>query len=196
MKKIIAFDCISGDREVFYALNAIYKFLKENKDYKVIAFIDDSIDKVSLIKGDNIEYRYVKEKILQTDSPLEIRRKPNSSLILAIKEVVEGNASAVITAAASPAVVLAGYLYSKPLKPDFKPAFCPIVTSIEGNKKILLDAGANKDVTSEMLKNYAILGRIYLKTLEVSDNPRVRLLNIGQEENKGNDFMIETYNLL
>ncbi len=196
-KKVIAFDITSGDGNLINALNSIKKFLEENKEYKVIAFVKNDVkieDKYNNIE--NLSFEYAKEKIEQTDGPLQVKRKSDSTLVKAIQCVIEGRADLIISAAASGPLVTAGYLFSKPINPDFKPAFAPIGKTISGKSKIFLDVGANIDVNPETLEKYAIMGSIFSKTMGFSNNPRVSLLNIGEEETKGNQLLKETHKLL
>ncbi len=195
MKKIIAFDMVSGDKGFETAFEAAKIFLKENEDYKIIGFTN--IKEIPEEKKiDRLEYRYFDQKINQEDSPLQIKRKPNSTLVKSIEAVIKGEADAIISPAASGPLVTAGYIMSKTMVPSIKPGFAPIFQNHKGEKKIIVDVGANIDTNAETLLTYAKMGSVYIKSLGINENPRVRLLNIGAEEKKGNALMNEAYQLL
>lgn len=193
--KKIAFDMVSGDEGFKNTYHASEEFLKKNKDYKILGFINDK-NLIPKKYNQRIKFIICKEKIEQTDGPLQIRRKPDSTLIRAIESVIKKEAEFVVTAAASGPVVVAGFLYSKSIKNNIKPAFAPIVLNEVGKHKVFLDVGANIDANSDILKIYAKLGVEYAKALNISDNPRVKLLNIGIEDFKGSPLMKETYKKL
>lgn len=190
--KVIAFDLVSGDSGFETTYQATEDFLKNNKDYKIIAFIDNK--KYIPEKYNNrIEFIVCKEKIKQSDGPIQIKRKPDSTLVKSIEAVLDHRANFVVTAASSGPTVIAGYLFSKPIKKGLKPAFAPIALDKNGKKKIMLDVGANLDTNSDVLVSYAKMGSEYIKALGISKNPRIRLLNIGIEDFKGTELLKETY---
>ncbi len=199
LKNTISFDLSSGDGDFFDSLNSIVKFLKDNENYKIIAFLTKK-DKDRLedeyFNINNLKFEVCENKIEQTDGPLQVKRKSNSTLVKALKLLVDGKANLLISSAASGPLVTSGYLFSKPINPNFKPAFSPIAKSITGKSKIFLDVGANIDFDSKTLEKYAVMGTIFSKTMKFSDEPRVSLLNIGQETSKGNKLLRETYSLL
>ncbi|BDV02238.1 MAG: phosphate acyltransferase [Candidatus Hepatoplasma vulgare] len=193
--KIIAFDLVSGDSGFDITYQAAEDFLKNNKDYKILAFIDKK-NYIPDKYNKKIEFIICKDKINQSDGPIQIKRKPDSTLVRSIEAVINKKANFVVTAAGSGPTVIAGYLFSKPIKKGLKPAFAPIALDKNGKKKIMLDVGANLDANSDVLISYAKMGSEYIKALGISSNPRIRLLNIGIEDFKGTELLKETYNKL
>ncbi len=193
LKKIISFDVSSGDKGSEEAIKASIDFLEKNSDWKIIAFSNDEIKLKK--QPNNLEIIYCKEKILQTDSALEIRRKKDSTLIRAINSVLEGKSSAVLSAAASGPLVTAGYLLFKTIE-GIKPAFSIIASNIFGKLIIFLDVGANIGADSETLNKYAIMGSLFAKVMNISETPKVKLLNIGSEEKKGTQLQVDAFKLL
>ncbi len=199
IKNVISFDLSSGDGSFFDLLNAVIDFLKDNENYKIIAFLtkkDKSRLEDKYFDINNLEFVVCENKIEQTDGPLQVKRKPNSTLIKALKLVIDGEANLLISSASSGPLVASGYLFSKPINQNFKPAFSPIAKSTTGKNKIFLDVGANIDVDPQTLEKYAIMGSIFSKTMNFSSEPRVSLLNIGEEISKGNKLLKKTYQLL
>lgn len=192
MAKVIAFDFMSGDKGAEPAFKASEKFLQKNQDYKILAFITNNFS-IPSVYNQNIEFIECEEIILQTDGPMQIKRKENSTLIKAIKSVLDKKADFVVSAANSGPLVAAGYIYFRTITKDLRPAFSPLFSNIFGDKKVLIDAGANANPDSDTLVTYAIMGSEYFKALGISNRPRVKLLNIGEEEIKGNALLKETF---
>ncbi|BDV03719.1 MAG: phosphate acyltransferase [Candidatus Hepatoplasma scabrum] len=195
MEKVIAFDFMSGDKGAEPALKASEQFLQKNQDYRILAFITKDFI-IPSIYNQNIKFIECKDVIIQTDGPMQIKRKENSTLIRAIKSVLAKEANFVISAATSGPLVTAGYIYFKTITKDLKPAFSPLFSNIFGDQKILIDGGANANPDSDTLVTYAIMGSEYFKALGISNRPRVKLLNIGTEDTKGNNLLKETFDKL
>ena len=130
------------------------------------------------------------------DDPMEIRRgKKDCSMGKAFQLVVNGEADAFVSAGSTAALVTGGTLLVGRIKGVKRPALAPIIPSIN-SKYILLDGGANTEVRPEMLQQFAILGSVYMEKVMGIPSPRVGLLNIGTEEEKGRDLERETRELL
>ncbi len=195
MQKIISFDLESGDFGINSSYKAAIKFLKENPSYKITGFVKNETD----IPSDcpkNLKIIKTKELIQQSDGALELARKKDSTLIQSIDLVVKNKANAIVSAAPSSALVLASYLYSKPINKDTKPAFAPMVMGVDGKLKICTDMGANLGATAEQLEKYAIMSSVFSKLMNISSKPKVALLNIGTEKTKGTKLLKDTYSLL
>ncbi len=195
MNKVIAFDIQSGDKGPEVAYNAAKDFLSKNSDWKIVAFALESFKRPSDAPS-NFEIIYCDQVIEQDDSAMQVMRKKESTLVKALQYVIDGNASAVVSPAASGPLVTAGYIFSKTIVENIKPAFAPIYGSAKGSQKVALDVGANIDADASTLELYALMGQEYAKALGISNNPRVRLLNIGSEDSKGTPLMLETHKLL
>lgn len=191
MNKIIAFDLSSGESGIETAVASAVAFLNKNSDWKIKGFAIEEFksnhDRLEIIKCD--------EMIEANDSVLEVRRKTNSTLAKAIQSVIDGKADAVLSAAPSGALVTAGFLMSRSIE-GLKPAFSSSLPASDGTKRIVLDLGANIDANAEILHQYAQMGSIYSKVIGYSNNPVVRLLNIGTEDKKGTPLQVEAFKLL
>lgn len=193
MNKVIAFDLSSGDKGSTEAYKAAVDFSNLNKDWKILAYTYEDIDLTN--KPSNLEMIKCSEVISQNDGVLEVRRKTDATLIRAINAVVEGEAFGVISAAASGPLVAAGFLFFKTIE-GIKPAFAPIIASPTGERRVILDVGANIGADAKVLNQYAMIGTIFAKELELSKNPIVKQLNIGSEDKKGGELQKEAFELM
>ncbi|NOQ50232.1 MAG: hypothetical protein GQ557_01020 [Mycoplasmataceae bacterium] len=193
MNRVIAFDLVGGDKGIEVPLSASITFAKENLDWKLLLYSDLVIDH-KLPK--NIEVILCKTRITAKDSAISIVRKKDSTLVTALNATVNNQASAVISASLSGPLVTAGFLISKPINVDIKPGFAPFATKINGEVFVMLDVGANLGANAFTLEKYGLLGIEFCKALGISKNPKLKLLNIGHEKNKGTPLLKETYALL
>lgn len=133
------------------------------------------------------------EYILNTEEPtFAVRRKKNSSIVLAMNELLKEDYDGLISFGSTGAVLVSGLLIAKRVDNVERSALTLTIPTNKG-KMIILDVGANIECTKDILKQFAIMGNIYAKeTLEI-ENPKVALLNIGSEEKKGTTVLKETY---
>ena len=130
------------------------------------------------------------------DNPLDIRKaKANCSMGRAFGIVNEGKADAFVSAGSTAAIVVGGSMVAGRLKGVKRPSLVPIMPSVTG-QYLLLDGGANLECRPEMLLQFGIMGSIYMKELMGIESPRVGLLNIGAEEEKGRELEHGAYELL
>src|SRR5215207_3703251 len=136
------------------------------------------------------------ERITMDDKPAEaVRAKPNSSLVAANRAVGEGRADAVVSAGNTGAMLAAGLLEMRRLKGVHRPAIAVVIPARHGTS-VLIDAGANADARPEHLVQFAHMGAVFAEELLGIDSPSVGLLSIGEEAEKGNRLVRETYPLL
>ena len=150
--------------------------------------LDYSKDKVEIVDAkDNIENN--------EDPAFALRRKKNSSIVVAMTLLKEKKADAIISAGSTGALLAGGLFIVGRIK-GIKRAVLP--TLIPGNKSntLVIDSGANMDTNPDLLLQFAILGDIFLKEYYKIESPRISLLNVGTEEGKGNSLYKETYNKL
>jgi len=130
------------------------------------------------------------------DKPAEaVRAKPDSSLVADVRGVADGAADAVISAGNTGAVLAAGLLHLRRLPGVLRPAIAVPIPSRERHS-VLIDAGANADARPEHLVQFAHMGAIFSAELLGVARPEVRLLSIGEEDEKGNALTLETHALL
>ncbi len=137
------------------------------------------------------------EIIATEDEPVRaVRRKKNSSMVIAANLIKEGKAAALISAGNTGALMAAGLLIVGRIKGIERPALATVLPTIVGDGVLLLDSGANMDPSPEQLIQYALMGNIYSREVLGVLNPRIGLLNVGTEETKGNELMRNTFTLL
>lgn len=148
---------------------------------------------ISLEKMDIVDTPVVLE---MDDEPTDVvKKKSDSSMALAFKELKEDRADAFVSAGSTGGVVVGGTLIVKRIKGVSRVALASLIPSPDSNF-LFLDIGANAVCRPEMLAQFAVMGSVYMEKVENRQNPTVGLLNIGVEETKGGDLQQETYKLL
>ncbi|MGN1153694.1 MAG: phosphate acyltransferase PlsX [Candidatus Gastranaerophilaceae bacterium] len=148
------------------------------------------------VKNLDIKITHASEIIEMGEAPGQaIRKKKKSSIVLAVDAVAKGSSDAVV-AAGSTGAAMASSLFGLGRIPGIeRPA---IAVTLPTMKKpiVVIDAGANSSCTPQMLKQFAIMGMTFSKNVLGVENPRVGVLNIGEEAGKGNELAQNTYKLL
>jgi phosphate acyltransferase len=135
-------------------------------------------------------------EIGMADKPAEaVRAKPDSSLVAAVRGVGAGDADAVVSAGNTGAMLAAGLLHLRRLPGVQRPAIAVPIPAKDG-PSVLVDAGANADARPEHLLQFAHMGAIFSQELLDVARPEVRLLSIGEEDEKGNQLTLEAHRLL
>jgi glycerol-3-phosphate acyltransferase PlsX len=130
------------------------------------------------------------------EKPAEaVRGKPDSSLVAAVRAVGDGSADAVLSAGNTGAMLAAGLLHLRRLPGVMRPAIA-VVLPARGGPSVLLDAGANADAKAEHLLQFAYMGAIFSHEILDVAEPEVRLLSIGEEDEKGNQLTLDAHRLL
>jgi glycerol-3-phosphate acyltransferase PlsX len=131
------------------------------------------------------------------DHPIKaLNQKPNSSIGIGFSLLQEGKAD-VFASAGNTGAMMVGSLFSvKTIEGIQRPAIAGFVPQTNGKYAVMLDIGANADCKPEMLDQWAVLGSIYYESTTGQSNPRVGLMNIGEEEKKGSILAQSTYALL
>ncbi len=137
------------------------------------------------------------EVISNHETPTEaIKKKKDSSMVVGFNMLKAGEGDAFISAGNTGAFMAGGLLLVGRIKGIDRPAICPMLPSYSGTGFALIDAGANTNCRPINLVQFAQMGSIYMKNVIKVENPKVGLLNIGEEESKGNELMKETFNRL
>lgn len=135
--------------------------------------------------------------ITTEDNPKSIlKEKANTSMGVAFNMLARGEADAAISAGSTAAIVLGGTMIGKRIKGVKRTALVPLMPSKGGKRYAVIDGGANLDCRPEMLQQFAIMGSCFMKATMGIENPRVGLLNIGTEDEKGRQLEQETKALL
>ena len=131
------------------------------------------------------------------DDPAEaVRKKKNSSMMVGLRMLAEGEGDAFISAGSTGALLSGATLIVKRVKGVRRAAMGPAMPNKAGGKTVILDCGANAECTPEFLLQFGLIGSLYAQKSLGIDNPRVGLLNIGTEDTKGTPLQKEAYALL
>ena len=136
-------------------------------------------------------------EVIETAEPpvAAIRKKKDSSIVVGMKLVKDGTADAFVSAGSSGAVLVGGQLLVGRIKGVERPPLAPLIPTEKG-VSLLVDCGANVDARPSHLVQFAKMGSIYMEHVMGVKNPRVAIVNIGAEEEKGNALVKETFPLL
>ena len=145
-----------------------------------------------------VEVVHAEDAIAMKEEPLKaIRRKPKASINVAMNLVKQKNADAVVSAGHSGAAMASAHLRLGRLPGIERPAIGAVLpTIIPGQSVIVLDVGANVDSKAKYLDQFALMGTIYSRYVLGKEEPKVGLLNIGEESSKGNELALSTHKLL
>ncbi len=199
-KVIVALDAMGGDYAPAETVKGAVNAVNSSDEIKVIL-----VGKENQIKEELAKYEYDKNEIEivnateiidMGDVPTSaIKDKKDSSLVVAMKLVREGRADAVVSAGSTGAILVGGQLVVGRLKGIKRPPLAPFIPTTKGFS-LLIDCGANVDARPEHLVQFARMGSIYFENVMGKKNPTVGLLNIGTEEEKGNQLVKDTKPLL
>lgn len=198
----IAVDCLGGDHSPSANVEGALLALKDFSDISVVLYGDEKSISAELkdkdYPKDRVEIVNAPEQVDGNDKPINaVRLKKESSMIRAIKDLRENEeVKALVSCGATGVLVGASILRIGRLEGIRRPAFCPILPTMNGKIVGVCDSGANIETTPEQLRQYAVMGSDYLKKAYGIENPKVALLNVGTEEEKGDDLRREAYKLL
>lgn len=146
---------------------------------------------------DNFEFVHTTEVITMGEHPTKaIMQKPDSSIAVGFKMLKEDSIQA-FSSAGNTGAMLVGSMFSvKTIPGVIRPAMTTIVPKLKGGLGILLDVGANADCKPDVLLQFGVLGSLLAESVYSMPNPRVALMNIGEEEEKGNLLSLATYPLM
>lgn len=145
---------------------------------------------------ENIEIHHASEVISMEEKPIDsLRKKKDSSIVVAVDLVKNGEAAAFVSAGNTGACTAGSLLKWRQMHGFHRPAIASPLPNMHGHF-LLLDAGASPDIDVEHIVEFAIMGRAYAKQVMGKPYPKVHLLNMGEEEGKGNAFAKQAYALL
>ncbi|MDU4883903.1 phosphate acyltransferase PlsX [uncultured Clostridium sp.] len=196
----IAIDGMGGDNAPQAVVNGVVQALNEFKDLEFYITGPEEVIKEQLKKenytGDKITIIDAKEVISTNEHPvMAIRKKKDSSLCKALNLVKEKKCDAVLSAGSTGAFLAGCNFIIGRIKGVKRPALTPIMPG-KNAPFMIVDAGANVDCKPEYLVQFAHMGREYYKGVLNVENPSIGLVNIGAEEEKGNELTKNTYQLL
>ncbi|HHH40068.1 MAG TPA: phosphate acyltransferase PlsX [Sedimenticola sp.] len=195
----IALDAMGGDHGVEVVVPAALRYLRKHEDVELIlvgrtevisAYLNQRID------GRRLKIHHASQEVEMDELPSRaLRGKKDSSMRVAIDLVKQGKADACVSAGNTGALMATARFVLKMLPNVDRPAIISALPSIEGHTW-MLDLGANVDCTAEHLFQFAVMGSELVASLEEVPNPRIGLLNIGQEEIKGNEQVKRSHEFL
>ena len=196
----IALDAMGGDNAPGEIVKGAIEALKANSSIFIYL-----VGKEDSINEELNKYTYDKNRvevvnateIIETGDPpvMAVRRKKDSSLVKAMYLVKEGQADAFISAGSSGAIIVGGQTIIGRIPGVERPPLAPVIPTKTGFS-LLVDSGGNVDARSSFLVQWAKMGSIYMRDIHGIPNPRVAIVNVGLEEEKGNSLVKETYPLL
>jgi phosphate acyltransferase len=198
----IALDAMGTDRhpgtEVLGAVQALRELAG---DFELLlvgdaAKIEAELAAVGAGQSDRLQIVHAAQRINPGEAAVTaVRRKRDSSIVVGLRLQQEGQADAFVSAGSTGAVMAASLLLLRPLAGVDRPTVATILPTM-AQPLLLVDAGANVDCRPQQLLQFARLGAIYVEDVWLRPNPRVGLLNIGEEPEKGDELAVETFKLL
>ena len=196
----VAVDAMGGDNAPKEVIKGAVEAVNAKEEIQLILVgVEDKI------KQELANYTYPKERIrvvhateiiTTEESPvMAIRKKKDSSIVVAMNMVKNKEADAFVSAGSSGAILAGGQLIVGRIKGIERPPLAPLIPTEKG-VSLLIDCGANVDARASHLVQFAKMGSIYMEYVVGIKNPKVAIVNIGAEEEKGNALVKETYPLL
>lgn len=196
----VALDVMGGDHAPSEIIKGGVEAVNASKQVKVLMVGDETKIKEELDKyscdGERIEIVPTTEVISNNEAPVNaIRNKTDSSIVRCQRLVKKGEADAMVSAGSTGALLAGGQLIVGRVKGVHRPPLAPLIPTARGFS-LLIDCGANVDARAVYLLQFAQIGTIYMEDIIGVKNPKVAIVNIGAEEEKGNQLVKEAYPLL
>ena len=196
----VALDAMGGDYAPLETVKGGVDAVNASKEIKVLMVGDEEKIRRELAKytydQERIEVVGATEVIDNNEPPVQaIRNKKDSSLVRCQRLVKQGEADAMVSAGSTGAVLAGGQLIVGRIKGVHRPPLAPLIPTEKGFS-MLIDCGANVDARAAHLLQFAKIGTLYMRHIMGIENPKVAIVNIGTEEEKGNQLVKEAYPLL
>ena len=196
----VALDAMGGDNAPAEIVKGAAEAVQQRKDIQILLTGREDVIKKELAKytypAEQIRIINATEVIETAEPPVKaIRGKKDSSIVVAMKLVKDGEADAFVSAGSTGAVLVGGQVLVGRIKGVERPPLAPLIPTLKG-VSLLIDCGANVDARPSHLVQFAKMGSIYMESVMGKKNPTVGIVNIGAEEEKGNALVKETFPLL
>ena len=196
----VAVDAMGGDNAPAEIVKGAVEAVNADKRVKVFLVGKEPVIREELkaysYDAEQLEVVHAEEVIETAEPPvMAIRRKKDSSIVKAMYMVKNGECDAFVSAGSTGAVLVGGQVIVGRIRGVERPPLAPLIPTEKG-VSLLLDCGANVDARPSMLVQFAKMGSVYMESVMGVKNPRVGIVNIGAEEEKGNALVKETFPLL
>ncbi len=198
----IVVDAMGGDAAPAVEVQGAVEFLREEGSDAHLVLVGDearilaSLREHDVEPGPRLSVEHAPERIDMGEDPArQVRRRKGSSIAVATRLLKEGGADGLVSAGNTGAVVASSLLTLGRIEGVRRPGIATFLPSPTGGA-VLLDVGANSDCTPQNLLQFGVMGSIYARRVMGRENPKVGLLNIGEESSKGNKLVQTTYPLL
>lgn len=197
---IIAVDAMGGDNAPLAIVQGAIEAVNEEEGFELLLLGDEPTLRQMLAdekyEGDRIKIRHTTEIIGNEDEPVKaLKSKKDSSIVVGFNLVRDREADALISAGSSGALLAGSVLILKRMKGVDRPTVATLLPTKNGNV-LLADSGFNTNVKPINYEQFARLGSAYMKIALGIENPRIGLINVGVEEEKGTDTVKEAFGLL
>lgn len=199
---IIGIDMMGGDYAPLEAVKGIQLYLSGHNIPATLMLIGNKQEIEKLLAEHNIPQTQVQvahadEVIGMHEHPTKaLKEKKNSSISIGFQLLATGKMDAFISAGNTGAMLVGALFSIKAIEGVLRPAISTIIPKADGGTGLLLDVGLNADCKPEQLDQFAVMGSVYAKMILGIEEPRVGLINVGEEEGKGNMLAQNTYPLL
>jgi phosphate acyltransferase len=197
----IGLDMMGGDFAPAEAVKGVQLFSKQFTTVNIFCIGDEALVKPlfgdSLASSPNLHFIQASQIIGYNEHPTKaLKEKPNSSISIGFHLLATGKIDAFISAGNTGAMLVGAMFSIKVIEGVLRPTIATIVPKLSGKTGLIADVGLNADCKPEHLNQFAILGSLYAKNIMGIDSPTIGLINIGEEEGKGNILTQAAYPLL
>jgi glycerol-3-phosphate acyltransferase PlsX len=198
----IGLDMMGGDYAPLEAVKGVSQFLSEKNNPGYLTLVGDETQIKNLLQQfqvstENIKIVHAEQVIDMHESPTKaLKEKQKSSIAIGFHLLASGKTDAFLSAGNTGAMLVGALFSIKAVEGVLRPTISSVIPKENGKTGLILDVGLNADCKPEQLNQFAVMGSVYAQQILGIEDPRVALLNVGEEEGKGNILAQATYPLL